>query len=125
MFITQAVVSHTFSDVKSSLRIPLNVAYNTDLDRLEVVLKTIASAHPRVLKDPTPAMMVRALGDNGIDVELLVWVQDAEQGVGGLRSELLRKILVRFAEEGIEIPYPQREIRQIMLRTPEAPPSKA
>ncbi|MDX2220281.1 MAG: mechanosensitive ion channel [Burkholderiales bacterium] len=125
MFITQAVVNHTFSDPKSSLRIALNVAYNTNIDRLEVVLTTIALAHPRVLKDPPPAMLVRALGDNGIDVELSVWVQDAEQGVGGLRSELLRKILLQFAEEGIEIPYPQREIRQITLQSTAMPQNKA
>lgn len=125
MFITQAVVNHTFSDPKSSVRIALNVAYNTNIDRLEVILSTIALAHPRILKDPPPAMLVRALGDNGIDVELSVWVQDAEQGVGGLRSELLRKILLQFAEEGIEIPYPQREIRQITLQSAATPQNKA
>lgn len=123
MFITQAVVNHTFSDTKSSLRIPVNVAYDTNLDRLETLLAGIALAHPRVLKDPAPVMLVRALGENGVDLELTVWVQDAEQGVGGLRSDLLRRILVAFAEEGVEIPYPQREIRQQGLQRPAALPT--
>lgn len=123
MFITQAVVNHTFSDTKSSLRIPVNVAYNTNLDALERLLTDIALAHPRVLKDPPPAMLVRTLGENGVDVELTVWVQDAEQGVGSLRSDLLRRILATFAEVGVEIPYPQREIRQQGLQRAATPPT--
>lgn len=121
MFIIQAVVNHTFSDTKSSLRIPVNVAYDTNVDNLDALLTSIALSHPRVLKDPPPAMLVRALGENGVDVELTVWVQDAEQGVGSLRSDLLRKMLTKFAEEGIEIPYPQREIRQLGLQSAAAP----
>jgi small-conductance mechanosensitive channel len=122
MFITQSVVNHTFSDTKSSVRIPVSVAYGTDMDRLEALLTAIASAHPRTIKDPAPAMLVRALGENGVEVELTVWVQDAEQGVGALRSDLLRHILKRFADEGIDIPYPQREIRPARLQSPESPP---
>lgn len=125
MFITQAVVNHTFSDTKSSLRVPVNVAYGTDMDQLETLLVSLAAENPRVLKDPPPAMLVRALGENGVDVELIVWVQDADQGVGSLRSELLRRVLAGFAEAGIDIPYPQREIRQFGLHLPTTPPSEA
>jgi small-conductance mechanosensitive channel len=114
LFITQSVVSQTFTDTKSSLRIPVTVAYGTDIDHLETLLLDIAAATPRVLADPAPVMLVRALGDNGIEVELGLWIQDADQGTGTLRSDLLRKIWAQFSQEGIEIPFPQREVRQVM-----------
>lgn len=117
MFITQSVINHTFSDPKSAVRIALSVAYGTDMMKLESILVDIAQSTPRVLADPGPVMLVRALGDNGVEIELTVWVSDADQGVGGLRSDLLRAILARFAEAGIEIPYPQREIRHVTFPT--------
>lgn len=122
MLITQAVINHSFTDPKTSVKVPVSVAYGTDMDRLERLLTEIAATQPRVLKDPGPAMLVSALGDNGVDVILIVWVADAEEGVGGLRSELFRAILTRFAAEGIEIPYPQREIRHLGLKAPPFPP---
>jgi small-conductance mechanosensitive channel len=112
LFITQSVVNHTFSDPASAIKLPVTVAYGTNTDELEQLLGEIAASNPRVLKDPSPGMLVRALGDNGIEVELVVWIQDADQGTGALRSELLRRILKAFTERGIEIPFPQREVRQ-------------
>ncbi|MBL8515770.1 MAG: mechanosensitive ion channel [Betaproteobacteria bacterium] len=125
MFITQAVVNHTFSDPTSSVKIPISVAYGADVDRLEALLTEIALDHPRVIKDPAPAVLVRALGDNGMDLELTVWIQDADQGVGALRSDLLRRVLKCFAAEGIEIPFPQWEIRRARLQSPASAPPQA
>ncbi len=112
LFITQAVVNHTFSDPMSALKLPITVAYGTDINLLEQLLKDIAAGNARVLKDPSPTMLIRALGDNGIEVDVVVWIRDAEQGVGTLRSELLRHILKSFSDLGVEIPFPQREVRQ-------------
>jgi small-conductance mechanosensitive channel len=109
--ITQPVVNHTYSDPKTAVKIPLTVAYDTNLDELESLLIGLAETQDRVLKDPPPAMLVRNLGDNGIEVELVLWIEDAEQGQGKLRSDLLRLIWKRFGEIGIEVPFPQRELR--------------
>jgi small-conductance mechanosensitive channel len=55
--------------------------------------------------------LIRNLGDNGIDLDLTVWISDAEEGQGSLRSEIYLELLIAFKKEGIEIPFPQREIR--------------
>lgn len=109
--ITQPVINHTFSDPTTAVKIPVTVGYGTNIDTLETLLVGLASAQDRILKDPAPAMLVRNLGDNGIEIELVIWIQDADQGQGKLRSDLLRAIWQKFTELGIEIPYPQREFR--------------
>jgi small-conductance mechanosensitive channel len=70
-----------------------------------------ARAQSRVLADPAPKVLVRSLGDNGIELELVVWIQDADQGPADLRSDIYRAAWKLFLESGIEVPYPQREVR--------------
>jgi len=111
MFITGPVINHTFTDPKTSVKVLVSVAYDTDLDKLEAVLIRIAKDTTRVLADPEPSMSVKALGENGIDVELGVWIRDPGQGQGALRSDLLRRIWRAFLAEGIEVPFPQRQLR--------------
>jgi small-conductance mechanosensitive channel len=61
--------------------------------------------------DPAPAAFVTAFADSGINLELGIWVKDPENGFMGLRSEIYLAIWRRFKELGIEIPYPQRDVR--------------
>ena len=75
------------------------------------LLLDIAANHPRVLKDRENAVLVKALGDNGIEIELNVWINDADQGQGSLRSDLLTEIWHTFQKNGISVPFPQRQIR--------------
>ena len=79
-------------------------------------------AHDGVLRDPAPGVAVKALGENGIDLELGAWMEQPEQGPGKLRSELLFDIWQRFRQHGIEVPYPQREVRIVSGETPPAQP---
>jgi small-conductance mechanosensitive channel len=109
--ISSPVVNHTYSDRRVRVALPLQVAYRTDLDAVSRLLEEIAARHPRVLADPAPRAWVKQLGENGIDLELGVWIGDPQQGQGGLRSDLYREILREFRARGIEIPYPQRELR--------------
>lgn len=111
MFITGPVINHTYTDPRTSVKIPVSVAYDTDLDKLETLLIRLAKDTSRVIADPAPSMSVKALGDNGIEVELGVWIRDPEQGQGALRSELLRRIWRAFVTEGIKVPFPQRQLR--------------
>jgi small-conductance mechanosensitive channel len=70
-----------------------------------------ANAHPRVLRDPAPAVVLKGFGDNGIDLVLYVWILDPESGKGNLQSEIYLALWKSFNANGIQIPYPQREIR--------------
>ena len=105
--ITTTVLNHSLSNRESQVTVQVQVAYGTDVERALEVLVEIGAAHPRGLKDPgrTAGASVLALGPAGINLEMSLWIRDAETGVGGLRSDLFRTILKRFADEGIRIPY--------------------
>jgi small-conductance mechanosensitive channel len=64
-----------------------------------------------VLADPPPKAFLARFADSGIELELGVWIGDPEIGTLGIRSELNLAIWRAFQEAGIEIPYPQREVR--------------
>ena len=70
-----------------------------------------AAANPRVLRTPAPEVFLRDFADNGLMLELVIWIADPEEGQLGLRSALNLDIWRRFRAAGIEIPYPRRDIR--------------
>ncbi|MGE0557908.1 MAG: mechanosensitive ion channel family protein [Burkholderiales bacterium] len=109
--ITSTVINHSFTDRKVRVGLPIQVAYATDLDAARAIMVDAAKNIPRVLKDPEPGALIIGFADSGINLELGVWVEDADQGVFGLRSELYDAIWREFRRTGIEIPYPQREVR--------------
>jgi small-conductance mechanosensitive channel len=64
---------------------------------------------------------LRAFGESSVDHEILVWIADPEGGVGNVQSEILNRIWVLFQENGIELPFPQRDIR--IKEWPSVPPA--
>jgi small-conductance mechanosensitive channel len=111
--ITTVVVNHSYSDRRVRVEIPIQVGYNTDVDAALRLMESAAADNPRALKDPPALAVLRRFADSGIDLEMYVWIDDPERGKGLLVSDLNREILKRFRGAGIEIPYPQRDIRLI------------
>jgi small-conductance mechanosensitive channel len=109
--ITSTVVNQSYSDPRVRVAIPVQVSYDSDLDLAMDLMRRIATAQPRVLAQPAPNVVVQRLADNGIDLELGVWIRDPEAARGPLRTQIYRELLRSFREHGIGIPYPQREIR--------------
>jgi len=109
--ISSTVINHSYSDRRVRMAVPLQVAYGTDLDLAARVMEEAARRQPRVLREPAPAVLVKQFGESGIDLELGVWIEDPQEGHAGLRSDLYRAIWREFQAQGIEIPYPQREVR--------------
>jgi small-conductance mechanosensitive channel len=70
----------------------------------------VAADSRRVLKDPTPACLLTGFGDNTVNLELRVWINDPHNGVGSVKSDLLWGIWRRFHEHGIELPFLQRDL---------------
>jgi small-conductance mechanosensitive channel len=108
--ITGTVVNHTYTDPVVALRVPVTVAYGADIDRAEALMLESAEAQSRVLGDPAPGVQVKNLGDNGIELELVVWLRDADMGQTNLKSDILRAIWRSFRQAGIEVPFPQRVV---------------
>lgn len=111
MAITQGLINHSFSDRKVRIRISLQVAYRSELDAAMQIMIAAAQGHSRVISDPAPSVNLLEFADNGILLELSAWIDDPEASQATLRSEINLAIWREFQRAGIEIPFPQREIR--------------
>ena len=109
--VTTTVLNHSYTDKRVRLAVRVQVSYRTDIPAALAALADVALRHARVLKEPSPAALVIGFADSGIDLELGFWIEDAERGTLTVRSDLSLAILQAFREKGIEIPYPQREVR--------------
>lgn len=123
--ITETVNHHTYSDSKVSIVLQVAVSYESDVERACVVLAEIARRQRRVIADPPPMARVRQLSDQGVQLELTVWISDPAAGEGDLRSDLLKDVLRTFRAEAIAIPYPRRDVHMIatgeMVERPATP----
>jgi len=95
--------------VKHRIRVPVGVAYGSDVDEVCRVLNEIAVALPEVVEQPAPRVRMRALGDSSLDFELLAWIDHPELR-GRVRHDLLMNIYKGLNQEGIEIPFPQTDL---------------
>lgn len=111
--ITSTVINHSYSNREMRIGIPVQVSYQSDLDRAMTIMRQAAENHPRVLKDPEPKTFLKAFGENGIDLEMSIWINDPEEGQLNLRSDINLEIWRQFQGADIEIPYPQRDVRII------------
>lgn len=109
--VASIVQNQTFTDSRVRVVTSVSVAYSADLEKVVALLEEIARSHPRVLQDPAPRALVVMFADSGINLDLGFWISDPDKGTGGLRSEINMEIWRRFRQEGIEIPFPQREVR--------------
>ncbi len=107
--ITSTVINHTLASRDNRISLPIQVAYDTDLDRARTVLLT-AAQQDRVATQPRPQVLIKGFGENGIDLELAFWIGDPEEGLGLLKSNIYWAIWEAFKREGIRIPYPQRVV---------------
>ena len=125
--ITEPVSNWTHSDANTRLRVPVGVHYSTDLDLATRLGREAARSQPRVLNDPAPRCLVKAFGDSAIELEIRFWIQDANSGVSNVKSDVMLEAWRLFRENGVEIPYPQRDlhIKSGALPSPATPEKKA
>ena len=109
-FITEDVINWKYNDNKVRFRIPVSVAYGTDARLVERVLLELADADGDVLEDPPPAVRFMQFGDDGLWFELRAWSATLVDRKGRLISQLNFAIYDRFQQEGIEFPFPQRDL---------------
>lgn len=110
-FITENVVNWKFNDTKVRFRVPIGVAHGSDVRQVEHLLLEVARDEPDVLSDPEPVVRFLAFGENALELELRVWSTNAIHRKGKLISALNFAIHDKFRQQGIEVPFPQRDIR--------------
>lgn len=111
--ITQTVINHSLSKPNVRIALPVQVAYDTDLEQAQALMLEAAQRHDRVIHDEPdnlPRVFLKEFADNGIVLELAVWIRDASEGQNNLRSDLNWAIWRGFKAAGIEIPFPQRVV---------------
>jgi small-conductance mechanosensitive channel len=110
-FIDSLVINWTYGDPKVRFRIPVGVAYGTDVERLRQTLVEAAEEVPQTLRDPAPSVFFVGFGDSALNFELVAWSNEMTDRPQRYRSDLNFAIEKKLREAGIEIPFPQREIR--------------
>lgn len=113
ILITSTVINHSFTNRQIRVSITIQISYQSDLHLAMEIMKQAAENQTRVLADPETKVYLKSFSDNGIDLEMGVWISDPEEGQLNLRSDINMEIWRKFQASGIEIPYPQRDVRII------------
>ena len=109
-FITSPVNNWSYGDPKVRLRLPVGVAYGSDVEKLRQVLLDVAAKNPAVLQNPAPMVRFLEFGDSALNFELAVWTVDLAHRPTHFRSELYFAIERKLRENQIEVPFPQRDL---------------
>jgi small-conductance mechanosensitive channel len=111
MLVGSVIANETYTDNRVRIPLQVQVAYGTDLEEVQRIMIAAALAQPRVLADPAPKAHVAAFADSGVDFEMRFWIGDPENGIMQVKSDINLKIWKDFQAAGIQIPFPQREVR--------------
>ncbi len=108
-FVSQKVINLTHTDAKYRIKVPISVAYGSDLTKVKQLLEALTRAHPKIAKQPEPLVVCRMLGESAVQFDLLAWldnVSDSYIVTGDLLTEADRTLRAH----GIGLPFPQREL---------------
>ncbi len=125
-FIDSPVTNWTYGDPRVRFRIPVGVAYGSDVNKVREALIAAAREHPAALPDPEPSVFLDKFGDSTIDFELVVWSMEMSYRPRRFKSDLNFLIDKHLRAAGIEIPNPQRDlhIRSGVLKVQNVDPAQ-
>jgi small-conductance mechanosensitive channel len=109
-FIDSPVTNWTYGDPRVRFRIPVGVAYGSDIDKVRAALIAAGKENPHTLSDPEPSVFLEKFGENSIEFELVVWSSEMSYRPRRYRSDLNFAIEKKLREAGIEIAFPQRDL---------------
>lgn len=114
------IVNYTASGNHIRVRIPIDIAYDADAHKAKEIVRRIAADTEGVEEDPEPQVIIRRFGESGVGMELRVWIAEARRrrAVG---DSITDRVKHAFDEEGIEIPYPKRDL--YIRSAPSGPPA--
>lgn len=116
-FVSNRITNWTANDRQVRFSMPIGVSYGSNPEEVREVLMRAAHAHPDVLREPAPEVRFVGFGDSSLDFELRVWTIRQVQTPKRLISDLYFSVFRAFAEHGIEIPFPQRDVHLKTIAT--------
>jgi small-conductance mechanosensitive channel len=123
--ITDVVQNHSSFQTRGWAKVAVQVSYDTDIDLALRLLVEATQGVERVLQDPAPYPYLAGFGADGIDLELGFWIADAALGTASVRSAVNYNIWASFKRHGVQIPFPQREVRVLNAGLPVTPATVA
>lgn len=111
--ITTRVENLSLTDPRVLLSTVVQVAYGSDVESLMPLMVERVLQVPRVLADPAPSVQLSNFAADGLELTVLFWIADPENGQGGPRSDVNLALLRLLNERGVEIPFPQRVVRSV------------
>ena len=105
--ISDEVINWSYSHNLVRLNLPVSISYETDLEQARTLMLATAARGKRVLPDPSPSCLIMGFGDNAINLELRVWINDPQNGVSSVKSDLYGDIWKEFREHQIKFPTPK------------------
>ena len=108
--ISQHVVNWTLTNNNRRVELIVGVAYGSDVEKVEGMLKKIVRGRKDIMQSPAPLVFLHNFSDSSVDFRLLFWAADINKWLS-LKSDVMAEIYTEFAKEGIEIPHPKRDIQ--------------
>jgi potassium efflux system protein len=108
--ISQHVINWTLHNTNRRVELIVGVAYGSDIDKVEEILKRIVRNREDIMQTPPPLVFLHNFSDSSVDFRLLFWAADIGKWVS-LKSDVMAEVYTEFAKEGIEIPHPKRDIQ--------------
>ena len=127
-FISSTVINWSHTDRNVRFNFPVGVSYKEDPQQIKKILLEVADENPGVLKHPKSDVLFDEYADSALIFNLRVWTREYTTRPGVLKSQLYYEIFRKFRENGIEIPYPQRDVHIKRMANPmeqgEQPPAE-
>ena len=120
--ITTRVENSSLADPRVLVTSGVQVAYGTDVRRLQPLLVTAIGSVARVVAEPAPSVHLAAFSADGMDLVVNFWIDDPEAGQGNVKSDVNLAVLDVLDREGIEIPFPQRVVHAVVSTDPTKAP---
>ncbi len=108
-FISEQVINDSFSGDKLRMNVDVGVSYSSDVDKVTEILLKVAGSHAKVLKSPPPTVIFKDFGESSLNFSLRIWTDDLWFS-DLILSDLRYKIIREFQENGVTIPFPQRDL---------------
>lgn len=107
--VSNEVINWTLSDQKRRIDIMVGVSYDSDPQQVKSILEEVMTDHPLILQDPKPSVYFLEMGESSLDFRLLFWTASYSEWYK-VRSEIVMRTFETLKANGIEIPFPQRDI---------------